>query len=217
MNRQVKDAIMNVKAWSKKMEDIASTYYATTNDENEIRKQTISYLYKTGDKYYDDETIVKNENIIRQAYQNHAVEQLSEAHERLNVHIATINEAVNRAELQAVTGARLVGQYAEANGIDTERAKAELDDYAKIKTRGFSDTVADRYACLRNRDSLHPSETSKAYQYHEEERKALEIPEMQKAIEYRQSYARQDPKRFLSDYNSSGAVVVRMLQQESEA
>ncbi len=118
-------------------------------------------------------------------------------------HQAELNR-IERLKLRAATGSVTVSEYAKANGMLEMDAKAELDDYAKVKTSGFGDSLIDRYAAIRNIGKADGLDRVKAAKHAEDEAERLKIKDAEKAAKDANFYLNMHPARVLNEWESSG-------------
>lgn len=130
-------------------------------------------------------------------------------------HQAELNR-IERLRLKAATGRVTIADYANANGLLEDVAKAELDDYAKVKTSQFGDSLIDRYAAIRNIGKAEGPDRSKAHAHAEAEADRLNIKDAVKATERGKYYMDMNPAGVMSLWESSGMAIARQLKGQSK-
>lgn len=123
---------------------------------------------------------------------------------------------IERLKLRASTGRVSIADYAKANGLTEETAKEELDDYAKVKTSHYGDSVIDRYASIRNISRAEGKDQSKAHEHAKAEADRLGISEAVKDTEKANWLLSMQPGQVVKNWNSSGMAISRQLQDKSE-
>ena len=222
INKQNKETILManyIETYEKTIEAIMRQYNDKTND-GKLEREASYKLHNTD--YYDQPEATKQrimadtKTSILNEYKADARLDIEDAQRKLKKdHEAELNR-IERLRLKAAIGASQVTAYARANAMTEDDARAELEQYAKVKTSQFSDSVIDRYAALRNRSRLEGNDQSKAYQFYNEEVEKLGINAAVKATERAKYYFSQPPQQALDMWNSSGAVIARQLERQNK-
>lgn len=119
---------------------------------------------------------------------------------------------LQRLKVKAATGSELVREYAQANGMLESDAKAELDDYAAVKRSAFDDTIADRYAALRNLSRAKDQDRLRAQQYADQEAERLQIKQVSETLKQAEYFANQHPVSVVDDWSIGENAVFRQIQ-----
>lgn len=121
---------------------------------------------------------------------------------------------LERLKVKAATGSQLVSEYAKANNLLESDARAELDDYAKVKRGRFEDGIADRYAAIRNLSNLKDLDLAKANTYYEQESERLGIKDLAKIVKDADYYVNITPGAAFDRFTSSGHALMQQMKNK---
>lgn len=184
---------LDLEAYKQVVKTIGFTQYGYTDDQTKHRLRS-NKKQELKNQYYTDtaERIDNAKGLLRAAYDRTAAE-------------------IDRKRILARTGQNIISKYAEMNGIDRNQAKRELDEYASVKTNGYSNTTTDRYAAIRNRDKLNGQDRLYADLYLEDEYKALDIKDKNDGLKSAEYYLNRSTADLIQNWNSSGMSMARDL------
>lgn len=123
---------------------------------------------------------------------------------------------LERLKVKAATGSQLISEYAKANNLLESDARAELDDYAKVKRGWFEDGIADRYAALRNLSNLKDQDRTTAQTYLEQESVRFGIADLAKSVKDADFYVNQHPEQAFDHFSGSGFAIMQQMKGESK-
>jgi hypothetical protein len=206
-----------IEAYENMISTIMEQYNKKNLDSNLDRQAS----YKVQNTDYYDKPEQERQKILNEARQSLSTEyradasiDIEEAQNKLKRdHEKELNR-IERLRLKAATGASQVTAYARANAMTESDAREELEQYAKVKTNGFSDSVIDRYAALRNRSKLEGQALNDAHRFYDEEVAKLGIAEAVKATKMADHYLSKHPTHVISEWNSSGASLYRSFKDK---
>jgi len=197
---------------------ILAEYNASITDAN-LDKAASAELLKTDYHYKPEEEKERmmretKDSIKRNLYQA-AASKVEAAQNTLRRQYKVDADKIERSRIRALTGIRLMEEYAQRHSIDLETARLELDEYAKIRKSGFTEQIADKYAAIRNRHELKGEDSYKAYRFEQSEMDKLGISETNEYVKKSEYYASQTPGQVLNEWNTSGAVISRQLETDA--
>lgn len=197
---------------------ILAEYNASITDAN-LDKAASAELLKT-DYYYkpeeEKERMMREtkDTIKRNLYQQ-AIEKVEAAQNTLRQQYKVDADKIERSRIRAITGIRLMEEYAQRHSIDLETARLELDEYAKIRKSGFTEQIADKYAAIRNRHELKGEDSHKAFRFEQDEMEKLGISKTNEYVQKSEYYASKTPGQVLNEWNTAGAVISRQLEADA--
>jgi len=193
------------------------TYRAQTQ-EDALLNQAYSRLLRTD---YNRQSPEIQEQLMREAKETVKEEHYKTAVSQIEQAQASLREAaqadalkIEREKLRMLTGLDLVDEYAKVHKLESNQAERELEAYARIKQKGYSDSVMDKYAMLRNRSSLEGDDAIKAAQYEKEETARRGIAEIAANVKSANYYTSETPGGLISSWNTTGAVLLRKLEAQ---
>lgn len=149
---------------------------------------------------------------IQAGHRADAMLEIEDAQRTLKKEHATQQNRLQRLKVKAATGSDLVSEYAKANGLLESDARAELEDYAKVKTSGFQDTLADRYAAIRNLNRVTDLDRKQAQIFAEQETERLGIKKLADSMKHADYYINQHPISVVDSWSTSGNILLRQMQ-----
>jgi len=197
---------------------ILAEYNASITDAN-LDKAASAELLKT-DYYYkpeeEKERMMREtkDTIKRNLYQQ-AIEKVDAAQNTLRQQYKVDADKIERSRIRAITGIRLMEEYAQRHSIDLETARLELNEYAKIRKSGFTEQIADKYAAIRNRHELKGEDSHKAFRFEQDEMEKLGISKTNEYVQKSEYYASKTPGQVLNEWNTAGAVISRQLEADA--
>jgi hypothetical protein len=202
------------------IDEILANHRTSTQD-TAIEKQALANLFKTDYGYQQEDEkqrrLAAEKAAIKTAAATTAINDIQAAQDRLRAGYQADADKIERSKLRAVSGLRLLEEYAKKHSIDITTAKFELDAYAETRTANFTGNLTDRYAALRNRSKLQGADLTASHQYETDELQKLGIRKNAEYIRKAEHYASQNPGEVFHNWNTSGAVISRQLERDSAA
>lgn len=197
---------------------ILAEYSNNATDAN-IEKQALKELANTNYAFEADDMKdwmlrERKDTIKRNLYQQ-AIEKVDAAQNTLRQQYKVDADKIERSRIRAITGIRLMEEYAQRHSIDLETARLELNEYAKIRKSGFTEQIADKYAAIRNRHELKGEDSHKAFRFEQDEMEKLGISKTNEYVQKAEYYASQTPGQVLNEWNTAGAVISRQLEADA--
>jgi hypothetical protein len=139
---------------------------------------------------------------------------IEDAQNKLKKQLSKEHYRIDRLQVRAATGQDLVKEYANANGLLDSEAQAELNSYAQVKTSGFGDSLADRYAALRHRSQLRDLDRKKAEEIYKKEEDRLQILDARKNLKDAEYWASQHPTQVMDAIQKGGYALLRQFKEQ---
>lgn len=149
---------------------------------------------------------------IQAEHRADALLEIEDAQRTLKKEHQTQQNRLQRLKVKAATGSDLVAEYAKTHGLLESDARAELDDYAKVKTYGFEDTLADRYAAIRNLNRAKDLDRKQAQIFAEQETERLGIKKLADSMKQADYFINQHPFQVVDNWSTSGNALLRQMQ-----
>jgi hypothetical protein len=193
------------------------THYHEKLDSGKLERAAHANLSRT-DIYEQNDAerkrrLDKEKGRIKAEHRADAILEIEDAQRTLKREHEKLQNQIQRLKVKAATGSGLVSEYAKAHGLTESDARAELDDYAKVKTSLFADTLADRYAAIRNLNRVKDQDRQTAHQFAEQEAERLGIKKLADSMKHADRFLNQ-PAMIIADNWSIGEnAVMRQFQQ----
>lgn len=199
------------------IDQIAGSFWTTVRDQEKMEKEIENELLRKGEDYKDQNRIKRIMEDRISALQADAKRNIETALDKLRLAYADDKAKLDRSQLRANTGERIVEQYAKTHNIGIDQARSELKEYATNKTRMFTDSLPDRYAAIRHKDQeLSREDSITAHRYYSDELKALGYYEKENLVKQADYLVKQNGLAVLHSWNTSGAAIARKLRDQAK-
>lgn len=199
------------------IDGIAREYWEIARNPEALDKQIAAELFKTTGLTYTEQLLAELREKKLEQMKTEAVAKLQERIDSVRKVYQEDKAKLDRIELRASTGDRLAEEYSKKHGIDLDKAKAELREYAERKTSNYSDSLPDRYAAIRNRGKeINQDDARKAHNYHKQELEALGYNEKQRKIKDMEHFCNNNGLNLLNQWNTSGEALIRQMKRQGK-
>lgn len=149
-------------------------------------------------------------------HRNEALEEINKAQHRLKQERQDHEARISRQKMRALSGTRLIEEFAKTHGISEAQAREELEQHARARKGGFDDSIQDRYAAMMNRDSLTEVDLRKLNAYEQDEIHKAGIGGEAETIKNAEHYLGSYPGQVMNEWNTSGLAMLRQMRNQPD-
>ncbi len=149
-------------------------------------------------------------------HRNEALAAIANAQHKLKEERQTHEAKISRQRMRALSGIRLIEEFAKTHGISEAQAREELDQHAKVRKGGFDNSIQDRYAAMMNRGGLTDADQRKLNAYEQDEIHKAGIGGEAETIKNAEHYLGSYPGQVMNEWNTSGLALLRQLRSGTD-